>query len=260
MDDGSVAQVGTPTEVYEQPATAYVADFLGVANLIAATGEAGRGGRRQVHLGEFTLDAIGDGPAGPVKLVIRPERVRVAAGEAAGPNCLPGMVERVVYIGATTQVHVRLPGGEALQALTANHDGRPDWPAGTPVGVTLPADALRALAGLTSEPEGEQRPVGVVGVGADQREPEVVVEADRPGVGGIDTEVDAGDAAVTQGVEEGVHQAAADTPTLEPVGAGRCAGGPGTRRAPPRASTADGGSTGAAPRPECRSPDAGGSG
>jgi spermidine/putrescine transport system ATP-binding protein len=146
MDDGRVAQVGTPTEVYEQPATAYVADFLGVANLIAATGDAARGGRRQVHLGEFTLDAIGDGPAGPVKLVIRPERVRVAPGEAAGPNCLPGMVERVVYVGATTQVHVRLPGGEAVQALTANHDGRPDWPAGTPVGVSLPADALRALA------------------------------------------------------------------------------------------------------------------
>jgi spermidine/putrescine transport system ATP-binding protein len=146
MDDGNVAQVGTPTDVYEQPATAYVADFLGVANLIAATGDLGSGGRRRVHLGEFTLDAAGEGPAGPVKLVIRPERVRVIAGEAAGPNCLPGMVERVVYVGATTQVHVRLPGGEALQALTANHEGRPDWPAGTAVGVTLPVDALRALS------------------------------------------------------------------------------------------------------------------
>jgi spermidine/putrescine transport system ATP-binding protein len=146
MDDGHVAQVGTPTEVYEQPATAYVADFLGVANLIAATAEAGSGGRRRVHLGEFTLDAAGDGAAGAVKLVIRPERVRVAPGEAAGPNCLPAMVERVVYVGATTQVHVRLPGGETLQALTANHEGRPEWPAGTPVGVTLPADALRALS------------------------------------------------------------------------------------------------------------------
>jgi spermidine/putrescine transport system ATP-binding protein len=145
MDEGRVAQVGTPTEVYEQPATAYVADFLGVANLVPATGEAGADGRRRVHLGGFTLDAVGDGPAGPVKLVIRPERVRVAAGEPTGPNCVPAMVERVVYVGATTHVHVRLPGGEAIQAMTANHDGRPDWPAGTPVGVTLPADALRAL-------------------------------------------------------------------------------------------------------------------
>jgi len=145
MDDGRVAQVGSPTEVYEQPATAYVADFLGVANLVAATGEHGSNGRRQVHLGDFLLDAVGDGPAGPVKLVIRPERVRVSPGEPSGPNCVPAMVERVVYVGATTQVHVRLPGGEAIQALTANHDGRPEWPAGTPVGVTLPADALRAL-------------------------------------------------------------------------------------------------------------------
>ena len=76
-------------------------------------------------LGEFALDAAGDGPAGPVKLVIRPERVRVAPGEAAGPNCLPGMVERVVYVGSTTQVHVRLPGGEAVQSLTANDRRRP---------------------------------------------------------------------------------------------------------------------------------------
>jgi spermidine/putrescine transport system ATP-binding protein len=145
MDDGRVAQVGTPTEVYEQPATAYVADFLGVANLVAATGEHGTNGRRRVRLGDFTLDAVGDGPAGPVKLVIRPERVRVSLGEPSGPNCVPAMVERVVYVGATTHVHVRLPGGEAIQALTANHDGRPEWPAGTPVGVTLPPDALRAL-------------------------------------------------------------------------------------------------------------------
>ena len=145
MDDGRVAQVGTPVEVYERPATAYVADFLGVANLLAAAGEPCGGGRCVVRLGEFALDAQGDGPSGPVKLVIRPERVRVTPGEASGPNCVPGMVERVVYVGSTTQIHVRLPGGEAVQSLTASTGDIPDWPAGTPVGVTLPADALRAL-------------------------------------------------------------------------------------------------------------------
>ena len=73
-----------------------------------------------MRLGEFALDAQGDGRSGPVKLVIRPERVRVTPGEPSGPNCVPGMVERVVYVGSTTQVHVRLPGGEAVQSLTAN--------------------------------------------------------------------------------------------------------------------------------------------
>ena len=82
-----------------------------------------------------------------MKLVIRPERVRVTGRRSGGgPNCLPGMVERVVYVGATTQVHVRLPGGEALQALTANHEGRPGLARryrrrGRP----FPVDALRAL-------------------------------------------------------------------------------------------------------------------
>ena len=60
------------------------------------------------------------------------------------------MVERVVYVGSTTQVHVRLPDGEALQSLTANTGAVPDWPAGTPVAVTLPPDALRALPTLTA--------------------------------------------------------------------------------------------------------------
>ena len=146
MDAGHVAQVGTPVEVYEQPATAYVADFLGVANLLD-----GRRPRRAGTAGAscasatFALDARGDGPAGPVKLVIRPERVRVTPGEAdAVRTACPAMVERVVYVGSTTRIHVRLPDGEAVQSLTANTGDVPDWPAGTPVGVTLPADALRA--------------------------------------------------------------------------------------------------------------------
>ena len=145
MDNGHVAQVGSPADVYEQPATAYVADFLGVANLLPAAAEAGRDGRRVVRVGEFTLVACGDGPAGPVKLVIRPERVRITPGLPTGANTVPGMVDRVVYVGSTTRIHVRLPNGEAVQALTTNTGEVPDWPAGTPVAVTLPADALRAL-------------------------------------------------------------------------------------------------------------------
>ena len=126
MDAGRVVQVGTPIDVYEHPATAYVADFLGVANVLDADGDTARDGRRTVRLGSFVLDAGGEGPAGPVKLVIRPERVHVVAGEATGPNCIPAMVEQVVYVGSTTRVHVRLPGGEPLQSLTTNDGAAPD--------------------------------------------------------------------------------------------------------------------------------------
>ncbi|MGH9270410.1 MAG: ABC transporter ATP-binding protein [Ilumatobacteraceae bacterium] len=145
MDAGRVAQVGSPVDVYERPATAYVADFLGVANLLDAVAEPPRDGSQDVHVGAFALRARGDAAAGPVKLVIRPERVQVIEGADVGPNGLPAMVDRVVYVGSTTQVHVRLPDGQTLQALTANRDEPPTWPPGTPVTVTLPPTALRAL-------------------------------------------------------------------------------------------------------------------
>ena len=145
MDAGRVAQVGTPVDVYERPATAYVADFLGVANLLDAVAEASHDGSQDVHVGAFALHARGDAAAGPVKLVIRPERVKVDEGAEVGPNGLPAMVDRVVYVGSTTQVHVRLPDGQTLQSLTANRDEPPAWPPGTPVTVTLPPTALRAL-------------------------------------------------------------------------------------------------------------------
>jgi hypothetical protein len=80
-----------------------------------------------------------------VKLVVRPERVRVSRGDPAGPNCVPAMIDRIVYVGSTTQVHVRLPDGQTLQSLITNADSPPEWPSGTPVAVALPADALRAL-------------------------------------------------------------------------------------------------------------------
>ena len=163
MDHGRVEQVGTPDEVYEEPRTAYVADFLGVANLLDA--DCSRpGGLGTIQLGAFALGATaGDQECtGPVKVVIRPERVLVSEGEPTGDNVVPAMVERLVYVGPTTQVHLRLPHGAPLQAMVANHDGRPEWAPGTPVSATLPADALRVLApdaaALDDEPETEPEP------------------------------------------------------------------------------------------------------
>jgi spermidine/putrescine transport system ATP-binding protein len=80
--------------------------------------------------------------------VIRPERIRVEAHGYAGANRIPALVERVVYLGAATQVHLRLATGESLQAEMANEGA--DSAAltqGTPVHAYLPADALRVLGG-----------------------------------------------------------------------------------------------------------------
>ncbi len=153
MSNGRVEQVGTPSEVYEEPATAYVADFLGVSNLMDAR-SIGRtpDGRSRVALGDFELvatkgdlDVIGD-----VKITIRPERVRLEEHGTSGENRLPGMIERVVYVGSTLQAIVHLAPGQTLQAWMPNEgDGIP-FEQGTPISVHFPTDALRVLVDTAS--------------------------------------------------------------------------------------------------------------
>jgi spermidine/putrescine transport system ATP-binding protein len=144
MSNGVVEQVGTPSDVYESPVTAYVADFLGVSNLMDATAHGG-GGR--VKLGSFDLVAgQGDTDAtGDVKIVIRPERVGLEEQGTVGENRVPGMVERVVYVGSIMQVIVHLAPGQSLQAWVQNQGKALPYPQGTPVTVHFPPEALRVL-------------------------------------------------------------------------------------------------------------------
>jgi spermidine/putrescine transport system ATP-binding protein len=160
MANGRIQQIGTPAEVYEEPSTAYVADFLGVSNLMSALGDGG--GR--VRLGDFQfMAARGDfGARGPIRIVVRPERVRLEDQGTSGDNRIPGMVERVLYVGSTIQVLVHLAHGETLQAWMQNRGGDPPWQQGTAVSVHLPPDAIRVLVDDT-EVAGEETPATASG-------------------------------------------------------------------------------------------------
>jgi len=153
MSNGRIEQIGTPVEVYEEPSTAYVADFLGVSNLMSAIGDGG--GR--VRLGDFQLVvARGDTNArGQIRIVVRPERVRLEDHGTPGDNRIPGMVERVLYVGSIIQVVVHLAHGETLQAWMQNRGGDPPFQQGTPVSVHLPPDAIRVLVDETEVGEEE---------------------------------------------------------------------------------------------------------
>jgi len=170
MSGGRIEQVGTPAEVYEEPANTYVAGFLGVANLMTATAAgAAADGRCRLRLGEFDLRAAaGDtGASGEVRVVIRPERVRLEPYGSAGENRLPGMVERLVYQGSSTQLLVRLAHGEAVSALVQNQGTPLPWRQGTAVAAHLPADALRVLPGAAPAGDGQRQPAaGSAGAGA----------------------------------------------------------------------------------------------
>jgi spermidine/putrescine transport system ATP-binding protein len=148
MSEGRIEQVATPKEIYEEPATVFVADFLGVSNVMSAAVVAAENGSLRVRTGTFELVVHrGDlNASGDVKIVIRPERVAVSPYGGEGENRLPGMVERVVYLGSAEQLVIRLATGDIVQALLPN-DGAPlQFAQGAPVHVHLPPDSLRVLS------------------------------------------------------------------------------------------------------------------
>jgi spermidine/putrescine transport system ATP-binding protein len=149
MNGGRVDQVGTPRQVYENPATLFVADFLGVANVMQAEAIGANGAGCRVRVGEFELLA-GCGELrtrGAASVVIRPERLEVIPHGERGENCLPGMIDRTVFVGSNLQVMVRLVTGEVVQASIPNHGNGLDFhDQGQPVMVHAPAEALRVLS------------------------------------------------------------------------------------------------------------------
>jgi spermidine/putrescine transport system ATP-binding protein len=106
MNGGRIEQLGTPTELYERPRTAFVAGFLGKSNLLEGT-VAGRG---VVRLADGTEIAAGtNGAQGAISIGVRPEKISLGD---AGVNRLVGKVKESAYIGVATEVVVATPVGE----------------------------------------------------------------------------------------------------------------------------------------------------
>jgi spermidine/putrescine transport system ATP-binding protein len=160
LRDGKVLQVGTPGEVYSQPASVHVATFLGTTNLWEATvravgpdGLTCAVGEQSLRVAKSEWDAgVGDS----VQLMVRPERVEVgpvhppgATGTTPeGANHLSGRVSAVTFRGAHTAVLVDCA-GLAVTADVPNVLGEPPlWLAtGSDVVVTVAPSAVRLLPG-----------------------------------------------------------------------------------------------------------------
>jgi spermidine/putrescine transport system ATP-binding protein len=146
MDHGEVSQVGEPREVYEQPASAYVAAFLGVANLVPADHH-GDGMVTVEGIDGAIRAADGDAAQGDCHILIRPERVRLTApADVAGDHEVAATITKLVYVGPVTQVHLAR-GPIELQALVANAGSALCGQVGDEVTVHLPPDAVRLLNG-----------------------------------------------------------------------------------------------------------------
>jgi spermidine/putrescine transport system ATP-binding protein len=109
MSRGRIEQLGEPAELYERPATAFVAGFLGVSNLLPGTVV----GADAVRLDEGTVLRVApqrlDRRSGAVSVGIRPEKLQVGGD---GANTLAGTVRERAYVGVSTQYLVTTPVGE----------------------------------------------------------------------------------------------------------------------------------------------------
>jgi len=123
MSNGKIEQIGSPVEVYEQPASEFVAGFIGISNVLLRDG---------------------------VRFVVRPEKIRMLTeAEIAEPGMRvePGTVEEVVYVGMATRYLVRLDRGERLVAVRQNMDAAGDAQRfqGRPVRLAWAADHTYVL-------------------------------------------------------------------------------------------------------------------
>ena len=149
-------------DLYEAPATAFVANFLGAANLIPIGSRAHDGGAA-LTLGRFSLRSeAASPPDGEAVAMIRPEYVRLEPQGVTGENRLPGMVEEVVYLGFHQHVSIRLATGALVRADVPNDGEAPEYEQGDAVTVHLRAQNLRVLAADADAPVSEPGRVGTV--------------------------------------------------------------------------------------------------
>jgi len=145
MDRGSIAQLGTPEELYGTPVNAYVADFIGSANVIPVPAEPTGGAASHVRyrLCGQQLDGMqGSAALGAQGILIaRPEALSLMAPAPHVPNAIAGEVLRRQYLGFKTAYRIRLH--DASEIRVELHAGNmvADFQAGDAVQVLVPADS-----------------------------------------------------------------------------------------------------------------------
>ncbi len=167
MNEGKIEQMGSPADLYDNPRTAFVANFLGQSNLIKGLIVDSSGSNAVVDIFGTKLAlpaARNHAHDSDVFLGIRPEKIRIApAGSKMSGNILEGgVIVDASYIGVSTQYQVEMPWGEELMVFEQNDDGTPPLAKGGAVVISWEsiftfglAGDQDASAGLEAHPESE---------------------------------------------------------------------------------------------------------
>jgi spermidine/putrescine transport system ATP-binding protein len=124
MNDGLVDQLASPREIYERPATAFVAGFIGTSNLLSGTVDRITSGFAVLKLGgEDRVLVAGEShrPGDPIAITVRPEKIRISTEEPTGDlSVVRGTVFEVVYLGLYNSYAVSLADGAEVTVFQQN--------------------------------------------------------------------------------------------------------------------------------------------
>jgi putative spermidine/putrescine transport system ATP-binding protein len=148
MSEGRVEQIGPPPEIYNFPATPFVASFVGTLNLLPATVADAAAGRVQVGEQAITGSRPVEGGRTRVTVALRPEAVEL--GEAGGANRLSGSVEDVSFLGSIVRTRVRVGADAAVSFDQFNDPALAAAAIGDTVTISFPTEATLILAGEAS--------------------------------------------------------------------------------------------------------------
>ncbi|SNR54486.1 ABC transporter ATP-binding protein [Halorubrum vacuolatum] len=150
MNDGQFEQVGAPGEVYNEPATRFVADFLGTANLFDGSVTGVENGYATVDCGDIVIRAQNDGvgTGRSVSVVIRPERLTIDDGSAAVDgagiaNTFEGIVQFKRHLGSSVEYHLETEEGRKL--IFVRRSGTDERSAGDQLSVRVNAADCRIV-------------------------------------------------------------------------------------------------------------------
>jgi len=141
MNEGEIEQMGSPAELYDNPKTAFVANFLGQSNLIKGTITGNDGDKlvaevfgQKISLPKNRSHAVDNS----IYAGIRPEKFRISRVETSvsGNILTGGKIEDVSYIGVSTQYQVAMPWGQELMVFEQNDDGVAPFSVGESVNIS----------------------------------------------------------------------------------------------------------------------------
>jgi spermidine/putrescine transport system ATP-binding protein len=151
MSEGVIEQIGTPDEIYNRPASLFVAGFIGSANLLPGT-TTGRDGDDivvELECGPTVRAEPGWQPSNgdPVSVMIRPERLQVAVTAGSDGRSIEGVIRQVIFQGASARLQLELRDGTEIVTYVDPDEDLPFLRPGSAVHATWSAGAAYLLAG-----------------------------------------------------------------------------------------------------------------